>query len=418
MSSKLKKLIIAIVVILVLGVGGVFVYSTIANMSNVVISDFRLLDENDQVMQNTDVYLAETAANGFVVKVAIDSTGQSGGAIVYSTDTDVADVEVRGDEFYVEYYSAGEAEIIAQSSTTPGVYDSFILTVHENIAIDLNFVETNYSSSKSIDVFADDEEYRYKYTLTGFVDSLEANASSVRVVDTYNKDLFEKVEIDPNTNELIVVVHSTIDTTIVDSQSEYITLQSFAKDITGEETAVKNFIIETNIVGNMIEDLQLLISYTPDFEGQTFVYSVKGTKYIYDDEILINKIYLNSKVNYIYVKVRLVFTNDHTSEITTKIQPEVYGTTGKTLSLNNSRVVMLSVSATTTFSMFLSSNDSPTDEEYRESFVINYIDGDLPIDTLYTIQNGYYVYTYFDPRFERKDTIVDDKNNIIGFTNA
>ena len=92
MSSKLKKLIIAIVVILVLGVGGVFVYSTIANMSNVVISDFRLLDENDQVMQNTDVYLAETAANGFVVKVAIDSTGQSGGAIVYSTDTDVADV--------------------------------------------------------------------------------------------------------------------------------------------------------------------------------------------------------------------------------------------------------------------------------------------------------------------------------------
>ncbi|MBQ9790048.1 MAG: hypothetical protein IJW24_00450 [Clostridia bacterium] len=439
MSKKLKKLIISLVVVLIVGVGGFFIWNTISNMSDIVISDFKLLDSNDKAMQNTEVFLGEASTNGFAIKVGISANGQNGGYTVYSTDRSVADVKPTSDGYYVEYFSAGEVMIVAQSNMAPNVNDKFKLTVRENVAVDLNFEETLHAKDKTINVYADDEEYRYKYNLIGFDDGVNANASSIRVAQTYDTDLFKKIEVDVNTNELVVVVNSTVGSDVVGSQMDYITLQSFAQDSTGNDVVVKNFIIKTNIVGNVIEDVQLVLSHTPDFSDGVYVHSYKhsqdghGTEFIYDGETLIDEIHLNSRVNSIYMKVRFVFTNHHTMDVTSFVEaaPSDQARFVEFNYDNNKTILLFMITDTATAAAIQEINvHLPPENELglilddgsTRRFTINYLgNGDLSIEDLYSThtENGvtYYTYTYFDPRFKRTDAIVDSSNRIIGFSN-
>jgi len=418
MSSKLKKVIIVAVVFLVLAIGGLFVVNAITNMSDVIITDFRILDENNEVVQDKDVYLGEASNNKFPINVYVDADGEYGGYTLYSTNKSVANIVKIDNTMYVEYYTAGEARIVAMSNTVATIRDSFKISVHENIAIDIDFVDSVDETGKVINVFADDLDYRYKYLLKGFAEDLTANASSLRVVNNYNDTLFKKVEVDNNTNELVISVNSVISQSgIVGNQSEFITLQSFGVDEHGNEVAVKNFVIKTNIVGNVIEDLQLVVSHTPDFNDQTFVYSVKGTDYIYESENLVDEIYLNNNVSSIYVKARLVFTNDHTMEITERVIIDTITGTGKSLKIVNNSIAMLyNITSNTRFNIKIDSVVSPTGEAYEENFEFVFVNGDLDIDILYQKNGEFYEYVYFDPRFERRDTIIDQNNNIIGFS--
>ena len=413
MSSKLKKLIIIAVIVLVLGLGSLFVYSSISSASDVTITDFRILDNKNNIMQDRDVFLGETSTNNFKIVVDVEPNKTSGGFHFYSTDTKVAKVVERNDGYYVEYYLAGETQIIAQSNTVANVKDSFKLTVHENIAIDLEFVNSADNTGKAINVFADNREYSYKYNLKGIADDHDANASSLRIVDDYNHDIFRKVEIDPENNNLKIIVNSSVGDQVVQSGNEFIKIQSFARDNDGNAVVIKNFVIKANIIGNVIEDMQLIVSSTPDFIGNTYVYSVKENKLVQEDEILVDKIYLNSVVNTIYVRVRLVFTNKQFMEITPNVTLNIASGQGTLYKFDD--YVSITISQNVEYRILYSGTLS-AGESIDERFSFNFVNGDLPIEALYTKKGSFYVYTYFDTRFERADAIVDENGNIVGFS--
>ncbi len=432
MSSKLKKLLLSFVIILIVAGGGFFIFSTISNMNDVVITDFRIVDSNGtKAMKDTSVYLGEISENKLNIKVSVSAQGYNGGYFVYSTNKDVAEIKSNGDGYTIEYSSPGTAKIVAQSNMVPDINDSFVITVHENIPVDFNFEHTVHAENKEMTVYADNEEYRYKYNLTGILDdesagSLNPNvrASSIRVVDNFDHDLFSKIEVDHSTNELVVVVNSIVRGEIVTSKKHFINLQSVVQDAEGNDSVVENFFITTNIVGNKIEDMQLVVSHSPNFDGATYIYSTHPQKseYVYENETLIDNIYLTSNVNTIYVKVRLVFTNHHAVDYTQQIAPSNQTDDSKApIAFDNGKIIMLTIQKTTTFGMHLPAEVSPLKENYTKDFTLNFVEGELSVSDLYSThtENGvtYYRYKYFDPRFKRSDAIVDGQNRIIGFSN-
>jgi len=104
-------------------------------------------------------------------------------------------------------------------------------------------------------------------------------------------------------------------------------------------------------------------------------------------------------------------------EITERVIIDTITGTGKSLKIVNNSIAMLyNITSNTRFNIKIDSVVSPTGEAYEENFEFVFVNGDLDIDILYQKNGEFYEYVYFDPRFERRDTIIDQNNNIIGFS--
>ena len=221
MNPKIKKLIIVMVVMMILVFGGIAVSMVMSNMNTVTISDFKILDANGEIMKDQNVYISEESSNNFKISVSIKANGSNGGYSIYSTNKNVANVIWKNNTYYVEYYNSGVASIVVQSRAVAGLRDSFKVYVHENYNVDLNFVDSTSPDKKTIDVFADGLDYNFKFDIIGTEEEYEQNSRLLKVVEKSNEDLFNKLEVDSNTNSLKVNVKRELNGNIVKDNNEY-----------------------------------------------------------------------------------------------------------------------------------------------------------------------------------------------------
>lgn len=435
MNPKIKKLIIVMVVMMILVFGGIAVSMVMSNMNTVTISDFKILDANGEIMKDQNVYISEESSNNFKISVSIKANGSNGGYSIYSTNKNVANVIWKNNTYYVEYYNSGVASIVVQSRAVAGLRDSFKVYVHENYNVDLNFVDSTSPDKKTIDVFADGLDYNFKFDIIGTEEEYEQNSRLLKVVEKSNEDLFNKLEVDSNTNSLKVNVKRELNGNIVKDNNEYVIIQSYIRDSKGTLVVKDNYIIKINIIYNAIEDLQLELCDNYDFESdKTYVLSMindedRALSLINPEkEVLLRKVYVSEGVQEFFFKVRIVFSNKQVQYITHTCDDNTWVEEQSSL-LNlqpHEYVSILTIPdselSDTKITFTLSANNSPSREQVSRTFVFANMETNttLDIDELYDKdeESGVYTYTYFDKRFKRFDTITDDKGNVIDFVDS
>lgn len=408
MNSKLKKAIIVAIVLIVLGLGGLFIYNSFSSMQNIVISNFQIVDSENNVIQNRQEYLGKLTSNKFMVKVNVSANGYSGGYYLYSTNKDVADIVSEDGNYYIEYYTSGNTTIVAQSLAMDTISDSFVLTVRENVALDIDFEDNVGLDNQELEVFADGIDHEFSYTLFATDISNTVNSSSIKVV-YFDETLFNSVNIDADRDALIVNAKEAIMST-----STYITLQSFTKDSHGNNVAVANFIVKIDIIGNDIENMILVVSNTPDFDNVINVTSLKDGGYYVQDKVIL----LNYEIKMLYARVVLLLTNGNQIDVTnnTKTTISVSGGNG-VKEVFDDCIGLKVVDESTEYYVHVSDNVYLNSDEVLGYFTITYKSTDLSINDLYRKDaDNHYEFIYFDDRFERRDEIVDAEGNIIGFT--
>jgi len=439
-SPKLKKLIIIAVIVLVVGIGGIFIYSSLQNLSSVVINDFRIVNDDNEIIREMRVELGNIQENKFPINVNISATGASGGYYFYSTNPNVAKVITEENKYYVQYYKGGEATIVAQSNLVGSVNDSIKVKVIENNVYDIKFEKSTSATENIINVFADDELYNYEFNIEGFSQTTKVNSSSLKVLDNYNKKIFKRVAINYENNSLDIIVNSMADDKVIPAQMEQIVIQSIDEDSNGNEVVVKNFIVKTNIEPNAIVDVQLVVSNNPDFDSEfVYIYSnldqnvLKEQHLIADNERLVDNVYLSKNINTIYVRPRVVYKNGMTNVLTTVIHGDI----------DKSKIQEIKNDSTYFYDKIIINPDIESciieyeieaaiaGQNISETFKFNFYKSEneivktivggenvIEIEKLYTYdeQAGVYTYSYFDERFKRLDAIVDKDGNIIGFS--
>lgn len=431
MSPKLKKVLILMVVLMIVVFGGLALSMVFSNMSTVTISDLKILDENGKIMKDKNVYITETDSNSFKFSVSMKADGSSGGYYPYSTDKKVANVVWKNDSYYVEYYNSGVATIVVQSYAIAGLRDSFKVVVHENYNVDLAFSDSKAQDKKSIDIFADNKDYSYKFDLIGSEEEFLQNSRLLRVSEVSNPNLFNTLEVDSATNSLHVNVKRELNGNIVQSSNEYAIIQSCIRDSKGNLVVKDNYIVKLNIVCNSVEDLQIEFCDNYDFESdKRYVLSMLAdeakAEYLIntDTEVLLRKVYVSKGIQTFYFKVRLVFANKEILYVTKSC---TYGLNSSWLETQNQIMdadeYVYTFNFPTeslenlSFSITLPKDKSPSREDVVRTFTFAFVEeGEkLDIGELYELKDGVYTYTYFDTRLKRFDTITDENGKILKF---
>ena len=410
MSSKLKKIIIIAVVFIVLGLGGLFVYTSFSGMQNIVISNFQIVDSENNVIQNRQEYLGKLSSNKFMVKVNVSANGNSGGYYLYSTNQNVAKIISENGNYYVEYYASGDTSIVAKSVALDTISDSFVLTVKENVALGIEFDDNVGIDNQELRVFADGIDHEFPYVLSATDMSTVINSSSVKV-GYFDEALFNSVSIDADKDSLVVNAKEAIT-----SSSTYITLQSFTKDSHGNDVTVANFMVKIDIVGNAIEKMRLVVSDTPDFVNTINVTSIEdGGEYVQDKTV-----FLNYEIKMLYARVVLLLTNGNELDVTNNTKTSISVSQGSgEVEFFDDCIGLKIVDATTKYYVHIADQVYLDSDEVLGYFTITYKSTDLSINDLYKKNgNNYYEYIYFDMRFRRHDEIVDTNGNIISFTDS
>lgn len=436
MSSKLKKIIIIAVVVVILAIGSLVVYTTFSKTSAVTINDLRIRDAatNDEIFEK-EVFLTAPQDNKFDVSLDYGLSTKIDW-IVYSSDENVAKVTSNGKLYTINYFSAGKATITARPYENDSIVDSFVLIVRENypayfefddiVGSDKKFENYNQADNQNtISIFADENVYNFHFDSSSFVEQASMNHDVLNVVDDYNKNVFESVYIDPISSVLVIKAKKSENTT-----RELITVQS--KKINGdEEIVIDNYTVIVNVKGYYISDIQLQVSSDPSFGGDVYIL---GEGFIKENEKRIDKIIFTEDVKTVYVKIRIVYTNNNIEDITKNALTSV--------SVNDE-------------SIFMAQNIKPSWDFYRvefkqysghkvcvqtsgdensEDMVFDYLQGTYKIglkgsedayDTIFyrkvyqEDENGNenflcYEYIYWDLRFARDDAITVD-GKIVGF---
>ena len=437
------------IVVVAVGLAALFVYMGLSSVSNVTIKNFMIVDENNNIMKDQFVHIGQDGSNEFKIAMQISSTGDNGGYTLYSTNKYVANVVVKNNSYVVEYYNSGKATIVAQSNSVSSLRDTFDVYVYENYAVNFEFEDSTSDDKKTIDIYADGLTHEYKFDLVGESEELQQNSRLIRVVeDSYNKQIIKSAQINSKNNTLEICANRYYNddsrNEIVESSSEYIVLQSGIRDANGNFVVKDNYVVKVNVICNLVDDMQLVISNNYGFnDDNTYVFSMlsddkmaESTVNYDNNEKLMRKIFLNNSVRSIYFKVRLVMSNG-----------DVYYVTDST-TLNSGSGYNISKNSKTgeeCFATFTLSNIlnprvsfradliadfSPSREAISRVFTFIILSSDesdsstlgdlgqasLDINELYVKKDGVYSYSYYDARFKRSDTITDADGNIIGFT--
>ena len=433
MNRKSKRIIIILVTIFVLAVVVFIAQSVISNNSATVVKDLRIrqvVGENQVDVFDKEVYLSSEDENKF--EVVLDYGVSSGIRwTVNSSDTSVAKaVSVKGRTFIIEYYKAGKTTITAHPVDSYAIKDSFVLTVKENYPT--NFVfddlisdsEEKYPNSgytkadeeNEISIYADTKEYTFHFKAEALNEQSIVN-NGLLVVDDYDKNIFDNVEIDPVNSTLTIKTKSE-----VPANTQVLTIQC-KKTEENKEEIIDNFQIFVNVKGYYIEYLQAQISETPNFEDG-IVYII-GEGPLQDGEVRIdNSLYLMKDVaDMVYMKVRGVYTNGDYLDLTTN---QALGKNFGLLSSENiggyiiAYVVTTSGSLTTNISMEYGVSN-PTSLQFSVSYSESILK-ELKSNLYKKVEDAsgnvlYYEYNYWDMRFKRNDEITVD-GKIVEFING
>jgi len=444
-NPKFKKILIILVVFIAIVVIALVAYMSLSGMSNVTISDFKIVDANGQIMKDQYVYIGQNENDEIKIGLRISADGDAGGYNFYSTNTNVATVGWRNGGWHVDYFNSGKTTIVAQSKTIAALKDSFDVIVYENYATDLNFVSdgVQINNGKTIDVYADGKNYSYEFELSGFHDEYKQNSRLFEVTETSNPKLFKTCTVNSDNNTLELNVNRIVDDEIVKDSNEYIVIQSYIPDSKGNNVIKDNYIIKVNVLYNAVEDMQLIVSNNSSFsDDTTYVFSMLSdedaalSNINKDNEILQRKIFFSKEIRTIYFKVRLVFSNGGVEYITSRTYYDQtsFSITGKvhdsatpaenyvrSLTLNTfaSKYVYLNAS--------LAAEYSPSRESISRKFIFIVLPDsagnlglggamDLDVSELYSLNEKVYTYSYFDSRLKRLDFVANNGGKIIGFT--
>lgn len=294
-------------------------------------------------IKNKIVYMKSQATNICPIAVYVSSSDSVNNVSITSSDKDIARIVYKDGGCFVEYLKEGFVTI---TSEFYGVKDSFSVQIYDQLPSEFNVYDYDYYGDyaelfpNTLVSYADNVEYRYDYFLnnvsnTGTNENIDGDLIRIDQ-ENLQTDVFENVYIDSATNELVVkckkpeeVHKDNIDSTII--------LQSFYYAEDGRIVIENNYEVKVHVVRYIPEFLQLEVSATPDFEEKIVFTNTerKDISSLSSEEILANpslldeylmaekaenyltengekatyKAYFANKIERLYVRVRMVYTN-------------------------------------------------------------------------------------------------------------
>ncbi len=439
MSKRLKKvlfILLGIVLTAGIAVGGYFL---ISNASSATVYNLRILTADGVQINDTSRYLQVNSNNNFAISVDVSTSSGAKSCYFSSSNPSVAKVVVSNGKYYVQYYKAGTATITAYSSVTTSVYDSFTLNVYDNY---VNEIVIDNQEDNKLTLYGDGTTYTYDYQSTGVLADVDCNNMLTRVVENYNTDVIENISID-NVNKQLTISSQLV----IEDSNQIFYLQTYYVDSYGVEHVVKNYSYNVDVIGYRINDMQILVSEDYLFSNKTYVYLSDTTSadsaYILDGETIISDIVLSNKINNLYFKIRVIYSNNTWKDVSYEdniLPTEIEGSDlnfvgGWARKMDYWYVEMKQETISTLSSSTLdivrafsvSYTDETVDSSIKKDFLITYknsssesyaefIDKDLYARVLDASGNIIrYKYIYWDTRFRRIDTIADYNGNIVGF---
>jgi hypothetical protein len=339
------------------------------------------------------------------------------------------------------------------------VKDSFSVQIYDQLPSQFNVYDYDYYGDyaelfpNTLVSYADDVEYRYDYFLNN-VSNTGSNANIdgdlIRIdQENLQTDVFENVYIDSVTNELVVrckkpeeLHKDNIDSTII--------LQSFYYADDGRVVIENNYEVKVHIVRYIPEFLQIEVSGTPNFEEKIVLTDTvrRDISSLTSSEILANpslldeyllaekaenylaengekstyKAFFARKVERLYVRVRMVYTNGdivylHDGEnATITLSNSDYCVKDPTddyyiMTLNSTNYF---ATPSEVFEINVSVNGFAFSHtfnfEYKERTNANILDY-----YNYDTETGFYTFKYWDERAKFDNEIYDKNGNVIAF---
>lgn len=455
MNKRLKVVLfvlIGMVSFFGLVIGGYFLLSSAYSAT---IYNLQIFDEDGNAMNDISRNLISTDKNYVKLNVSVDASDSQ--QIVYfsSSNPDVAKVVLEDEQYVLKYFSAGSATITAYSAIVPEVRDSFIITVHQN------FVD-NVVISSSVDnrfsLCADGSTYSYVYEAFGLENDESGDNDQIydgmllRVVDNYDKDVFQRISIDQSNRSINILTN-----TVIYDSTQVFYLQSYYVDDEQVEHIVKNFAYYVDVIGKRLVDIQLLLSEDFNFSGDTghvYLSTEPYDKFLFLEynDVVVNNIVLSEKVSNLCFKIRLIYSNNNIADASeyTDILPycnndpacltivgssalgsnywriefdksKYHGDVGEIvqsfkLSYSEDIVQGQSSSIEKTFEVVFKCEETEDNSVYQ-----NFVNNNLYASVVEKGQEDevlYYEYIYWDTRYKNTNAKCDKNGNIIGFNDS
>ncbi len=424
-SGKLKKAIIAVVIIFALSACGLVAFSFLSKMSTTTVYDLRIVEyESKKEIFDKEVFLTAEENNNFEIDLNVSASAITN-FVFSSSDNSVASVSVKDDHYVVSYFKVGEVKIVASAFDNSNVRDSFVLTVRENYPISFKITDDRKVSENEISIYADLKEYQFDFLATSIDDENPVNNETFSVLDDYNKDVFESIKIDPATSKIVIKANKNSEAT-----REFVTIVcKTTNEETGEKT-IQNFLLIVNVKGFYIENLQLVLSTKPNFDNAKYVCG-EGKLKEGETKVEQERLVFCEDVNIVYVQVRIVYTNGDFDIVTKNANSSAnYGVNISQIQPGkNCFELEFTESANGLVNVNVKFSYDSGSEHIEKVFAFNYYGKestngyyeDFINNKLYKKytedENEYYRYVHWDERYKRTDTITATDGKIIGFIN-
>ena len=410
-------------------------------------------------IKNQTVYMYSKADNVLPIAVYASTSTKTKDVKITSSDPSIAKIVATENKCYVQYLKEG---VVTITSEVGGVTDSFILKILDQVPSDFQVFDKVYYGEEYVGLFpnslvsyADGTEYRYSYTLsdvTGSDDLSMIDGDLIRI-DRANLDtnIFEDVLIDSFTHELVIKCKIPEETQ-TDNINTTIVLQSFTKAKDGKEVVQDNYLVNVYVVLEIPEFLQIEVSESPDFdEGAVFtntqkinissfteeqilanpsllegyLSAEKAERYLLErEEFATYNVYFTEKVNKIYIRFRMVYTNGKIEYLVDEDNAELVMSDesyARLAPMDDYYILTLStdyyVETAGEYNDY-EINVILTDYVFNFNFKFEYLElNSENVEKLYDYdeETGIYTYTYWDDRTHYTNEIYDEFGNVVAF---